>query len=225
MRQNKSNCQTVSVSELRRDRERQEMIERIMDAAREMFVQEGYEAVTLRKIARAIEYSPASIYQYFKDKESLVKAIIQQDQQDVRRAIMECMQLDEPRERLTEMARRYADWGVSHPNHYRLLLAPPANWAKQEDELRLNRPTPLEQEAVKILYESVKDAMQRGIFKEKYRDPSLVAATLWAGIHGVIMLEITMSEYDRALIGAPDILFEERFNTLKEVFLDGFLMT
>ncbi|HQN02065.1 MAG TPA: TetR/AcrR family transcriptional regulator [Candidatus Hydrogenedentes bacterium] len=221
MNQTITDNQTSSVSEIRRERERAEMMERIMDAARAMFVQDGYGAVTLRKIALAIEYSPGAIYQYFKDKQTLVKAIIQKDQQDLRNQIMACMLFEEPRARLIEMARRYAQWGVSHPNHYMLLLAPPSSWVKQENELRQDTPTPLEQEAIKILYESVKDAMRRGVFKDKYANPSLIAATLWAGIHGVIMLEIGLTEYDRSLIGEKNLSFDDKFDMLKEVFLDG----
>jgi len=221
MSQTATDNQISSVSEIRRERERTEMTERIMDAARAMFVQDGYEAVTLRKIALAIEYSPGAIYQYFKDKQTLVRAIIQKDQQDLRNQIIECMLLQEPRARLIEMARRYAQWGVSHPNHYMLLLSPPSGWVKQEDELRQDTPTPLEQEAIKILYESVKDAMRRGIFKDKYTDPSLIAATMWAGIHGVIMLEIGLTEYDRSLIEDRNNSFDAKFDMLKEIFLDG----
>lgn len=223
MSQTATDSQISSVSEMRRERERAEMTERIMDVARAMFVKDGYEAVTLRKIALAIEYSPGAIYQYFKDKQSLIRTIILKDQQDLRSQIMESMLIEEPRERLIEMARRYAQWGVSHPNHYLLLLAPPSNWAREENDLRQDTPPQLERETIKILYESVKDAMRRGIFKDKFSDPSLIAATMWAGIHGVIMLEISMSEYDRALIGNKNISFEARFETLKEVFLEGFV--
>jgi AcrR family transcriptional regulator len=212
-----------TVSEIRRERERIEMAERIMDVAREMFVRDGYEAVTLRKIAQVIEYSPAVIYQYFRDKQALVKAIIQKDQQDLHAHILTCMQMEDPRERLVEMARRYAYWGITHPNHYMLLLTPPTGWTEHKDELREHEPIPLDQEALVILYETVKDAIQRGVLKEKYADPSFVAATLWAGIHGVIMLEITMNSNDWACIGNPEITFENRFATLTEVFLDGFL--
>ena len=58
----------------RREREKQELRQQILDRAREMFAAEGYEAVTMRKIAEAIEYSPTAIYLYFKDKEDLFKA-------------------------------------------------------------------------------------------------------------------------------------------------------
>ena len=45
----------------RREREKQEMRTRIMDAARDLFAREGYEAVSMRRIAEAIEYSPTAI--------------------------------------------------------------------------------------------------------------------------------------------------------------------
>ena len=96
MTQTTTDNQVSSISEIRRERERAEMTERIMDVARAMFVQDGYEAVTLRKIALAIEYSPGAIYQYFKDKQALIRAIIQKDQQDLRTQIMESMLIEEP---------------------------------------------------------------------------------------------------------------------------------
>lgn len=211
-----------SVSELRRERERAEMTDRIMDVARVMFVRDGYEAVTLRKIALAIEYSPGTIYQYFKDKQALVMAIIRKDSQDLREHLLKCLTRDDPIEQLIEMARLYATWGIAHPNHYRLMLVPPPAWAEQDRELH-QQDIPLEQEVLSVLNVLVREAMQRGLVKERYTEPALVAATLWAGIHGVVLLELTMSPEVRALLGGVDTQFEARFKTLREVFLDGFL--
>ena len=50
----------------RKERERQEMRQRILDAAQQVFVEEGYEKASIRNIAERIEYSPATIYLYFK---------------------------------------------------------------------------------------------------------------------------------------------------------------
>lgn len=211
-----------SVSERRRERERAEMTERIMDVARKMFVRDGYEAVTLRKIANAIEYSPGTIYQYFRDKQALVTAIIQADSASLRGYLLECLTHEDPVARLAEMARRYAAWGMAHPNHYRLMLLPPGGWSKVEtrDE---EQETPLEREALHVLTVAVQEAIRRGLLKDKYSEPALVAATLWAGIHGVVLLEITTSKRDRALLGGKDTTFAARFDTLTEVFMDGFL--
>ena len=63
----------------RREREREETRTRILDAARELFAAEGYEAVTMRRIAERIEYSATAIYFHFKDKEALVKELCDVD--------------------------------------------------------------------------------------------------------------------------------------------------
>ncbi len=215
--------QSPTISELRRERERVEMIDRIMEAAREMFVRDGYEAVTLRKIAEAIEYSPGAIYQYFKDKQALVMAIIRKDTLELREYLSECLTLENPVQKLVELARRYAVWGVAHPNHYRLMLVPPPAWVEQNREFQEQAPIPLEQHLLSVVNALVKEGMQRGLLKEKHSEPALVAATLWAGLNGVIVLEITMTPEDRTFIGVMDTPFEARFNKLTEVFLDGFL--
>jgi AcrR family transcriptional regulator len=223
MDQVQEKSQSPTVSELRRERERAAMIDRIMDIAREMFVRDGYEAVTLRKIAEAIEYSPAAIYQYFRDKQSLVMAIIRKDSLEVRNYLSEFLTLENPVQQLVELARRYADWGVTHPNHYRLMFMPPPAWVEQDRELHERTPISLDQHLLSVLNFLVTDAIRRGLLKEKHSEPALVAGTLWAGLNGVILLEIAMKAEDRALIGMADAPFAARYDTLAEVFLDGFL--
>ena len=56
----------------RRERERLELRQLILDAARELFVEEGYDAVTMRRIAEKIEYTPTTIYLHFKDPDGTV---------------------------------------------------------------------------------------------------------------------------------------------------------
>jgi AcrR family transcriptional regulator len=210
-----------SVSVLRRERECEEMTQRILDVAREMFVRDGYEAVTLRKIAKAIEYSPAAIYQYFKDKKALVFAMIQQDSEGIREDLLGCMTIEHPLDRLSEMAQRYAAWGVTHPNHFRLMHVPPPALVEQEDELRRSDACPVEQELLYALRKAVEEAIEEGLLKEEFSDPAVVAVTLWAAIRGVIMVEITMTDHDRRLLGDAHIPFEKRLNTMKQVLRNG----
>ena len=63
----------------RREREKGELRAKILDAARTLFMKDGYDAVSMRKIAEAIEYSPTAIYQYFPDKTTLVLALCEAD--------------------------------------------------------------------------------------------------------------------------------------------------
>src|SRR5579863_5606154 len=66
-------------SKQRREREKGEMRTRILDAARELFAKDGYEAVTMRKIAERIAYTPTALYFHFKDKEDLMQELCRED--------------------------------------------------------------------------------------------------------------------------------------------------
>jgi AcrR family transcriptional regulator len=59
----------------RRARQKSSLRRQILDAARQMFAEEGYERVSMRRLAARIEYSPTAIYLYFKDKDELFRAI------------------------------------------------------------------------------------------------------------------------------------------------------
>lgn len=220
---NQDQSQTPSPSKRRREREKQELADRILEVAREMFVRDGYEAVTLNRIADAIEYSPATIYQHFKDKRSLVMSIIRTDYEDVRCRLLKCMEISDPIARLTKMARVYAQWGVEHPNHYRLLNVPPPAWEESGRELREELNPPVDEDLVYMLRSFVDEALATGLVRDRYANPALVATTLWAGVHGVVMQEITMDQESRALVGVAEISFEIRVHMLISVFLDGFL--
>ncbi len=210
-----------AVSKARRERERNELTERIKDIARDMFVRDGYEAVTLHRIATELEYTRPAIYRYFKDKDDLLAAIVLEDMEDLHADLLECADIDDPLARLLEMARRNAAWAVEHPNHY-LLFSSPA-WRAQEDDVRSGQGISPEQEPLHLLYMAIEELIVQGRVKEDEKDPALLAATLWAGIHGTIMLEITMSGYDRALIHDRERPFMERLEAMFRGLMNGFL--
>ncbi len=62
----------------RHEREREAVARAILDAARELFVAEGYQNVSIRKIAERIEYSPAAIYSYFPSKDDIFLALAEE---------------------------------------------------------------------------------------------------------------------------------------------------
>ena len=63
----------------RREREKSETRDKILDAARELFIAEGYEGVSMRQVADKIEYTPTTIYVHFADKEELFHEICHED--------------------------------------------------------------------------------------------------------------------------------------------------
>ena len=62
----------------RQERDREAVSRAILDAARELFVAEGYQNVSIRKIADRIEYSPAAIYSYFPSKDDIFFALAEE---------------------------------------------------------------------------------------------------------------------------------------------------
>lgn len=210
-----------SPSKTRRARERVEMTARIKDIARDMFVREGYEAVTLQKIAAELEYTPPAIYRYFKDKSKLLVTIVLEDMAELHGLLLECAEIADPLDRLVEMARRNAAWAVTHPNHYLLFSA--QAWRDREDEVRAELAIPLEQEPLFHLYQAVEEVIATGRIKQEYADATTLASTLWAGVHGTIMLEMTMSEFDRSLIQDEKRPFPKRLEVMMDGLMRGFL--
>src|ERR687883_454319 len=68
---------TMGIKE-RHERDREAVRRAILDAARELFVREGYQNVSIRKIAERIEYSPAAIYGYFPSKDDIFFALAEE---------------------------------------------------------------------------------------------------------------------------------------------------
>jgi AcrR family transcriptional regulator len=171
----------------RREREKQELRQQILDTAREMFAAEGYEAVTMRKIAEAIEYSPTAIYLYFKDKEELIHELCQSDFRALAKEFQKIAQIPDPVERLKKTGRSYVEFGLAYPNHYRLMFMTPH--PEPTAAMTADKGNP-EQDAYAFLRVIVRECMAAGRFRDEYADVDLIAQVLWAGVHGIVSLWI-----------------------------------
>ena len=171
--------------------ERQQLRTLIIDAARELFVSRGVEAITMREIAKRIDYSATSIYLHFADKESLIRAICDTDFLALAVSLKAILQIPHPVARMHALGSGYAAFALSHPNHYRLMFMtehPPIDPALSS--LKQNN---AEQDAYFQLKSVVKDVHNAGYFRPELHDVDLIAQTIWAGIHGVCSLQITMA--------------------------------
>src|SRR5713226_3398704 len=117
---------TVSSPSLaRRERERAQTRRKILEAARRMFVQHGYEATTMRAIAAKIGYTPTAIYHHFRDKEALLTELSTQDFRALAQAFQQVGQVSDRVERLRRIGEAYVEFGLAHTVHYRLTCVPP----------------------------------------------------------------------------------------------------
>jgi AcrR family transcriptional regulator len=173
----------------RREREKLETREKILDAARELFMAEGYDGVSMRKIASRIEYTPTAIYDYFKDKDELFLEICHEDFRRLAHSLIGLAQVADPVERLRKIGPAYIEFGYKHPNHYRTMFMTPHPPILEEEAALAGKGNP-EEDAYEFLRATVEEAMKAGAFRKELKDPDLVSQTLWAGVHGVISLQI-----------------------------------
>src|SRR5215472_157963 len=105
----------------RKARQKKFLRQEILDAASELFVKEGYENVSMRRIADKIEYSPTTIYLYFEDKASLLFAVCEETFAKLAKRMESITrQNDDPITALKRGCRAYVEFGLKYPNHYRV---------------------------------------------------------------------------------------------------------
>jgi AcrR family transcriptional regulator len=173
----------------RRERQKSETRDKILDAARELFVTEGYDGVSMRRVAEKIEYSPTAIYVYFADKQELFHELCQQDYARLADVFQSSQMSSDPIERLRQIGSTYTEFGVRYPNHYKFMFMTPHPPHPPDEEDREVMGNP-EVDAYAFLKWAVQQAIDAGRLRGELQDAELISQTLWASVHGVISLEI-----------------------------------
>ena len=166
----------------RRARQKESIREEILDAARTLFVKEGYEHVSIRKIAEKIEYAPGTIYLYFRDKAEILERLCEETFSKLAQK-MHAINADpsNPLDGLRRGLRTYIQFGIDNPNHYIVTFVQ----AKQIPDREHN--------AGEQCFDNLRGAVSRCVEAEQLNceDVEEVAQALWAGAHGVTTLLIT----------------------------------
>ncbi|HEX4542869.1 MAG TPA: TetR/AcrR family transcriptional regulator [Candidatus Acidoferrum sp.] len=171
----------------RKARQKKFLRQEILDAASELFVRDGYESVSMRRIADKIEYSPTTIYIYFKDKAELLEQVCRETfGRLVPRLSKIADHAGDPVERLKRGLLEYIEFGLQNPHHYHATFMMPIPEGLDEKELH-QRDSPGMQ-AFSFLIRGVTDCIKSG--EMPAMNAELAAQTLWAGIHGITSLLI-----------------------------------
>jgi AcrR family transcriptional regulator len=167
----------------RKERHKEDLKKEILAAAKELFTEKGYEATSIRAIAERIEYSPATIYLYYKDKNEIVHAL---HQEGFKLLVSHFQVLDtiaHPFERLKAMGRAYIQFALQNPDVYKLIfvmeepLAHVSNCFEEWDE---------GDRAFDLLLKTVDDCQQAGYLKGLNKE--MLAFTIWSTMHGLCTL-------------------------------------
>ena len=162
----------------RREREKQELRDRILDAARTLFAEQGYDAVTMRKIAEKIEYSPTAIYFHFKDKQTLLQELCDTDFGALAHEFQKIARIADPIERLRQIGRAYVGFAIEFPNHYRLMFMTPSKATLGPEGSRLAHGNP-EEDAYAFLRATVAEAIAAAACGPSFPTPTW--SRRWSG--------------------------------------------
>ena len=193
----------------RREREKENLRQDILDAASEMFAQEGYASVSMRKIADKIEYSPTTIYLYFKDKNDLLNQICEEtfanlikDWQKIEN------KTDDPLTGLSKAMAAYVEFGLKYPNHYEVTFTNPLNDFLGEDGQQFEGS--MGQKAFEHIVSQVAKCMEAGQIKQS--DIAVTSQLIWAMGHGIVSLLNSQKHFpfvgrNELLQGSIDMIF------------------
>jgi len=190
----------------RRERQQEDLRKKILDAASELFANDGYESVSMRKIADKIEYSPTTIYLYFKDKNELLNQLCEETFAGLVKDLQKIEnKADDPLTSLRKAMKAYIDFGLKYPNHYEVTFTDPI----KSGDLPFEGSTG--QKAFDTLASHVAKSMESGQLKKD--DVAKVSQILWALGHGIVSLLNAHKDFpfvDRKSLteGAIDVIFE-----------------
>lgn len=165
----------------RKEREKQEMRKLIMDAAMEMFVKDGYEKTSIRNIADKIEYSPATIYLYYKDKDELLWGLQTEAFIKLNEMFRANVTAKDPVEQLAQIAKLYVQFGMSNPDLYDLMFIIRSPMNVESDE---------KWESGTSAFNFLEDIIERCGDRLRYKDTKMAAFSCWSMVHGLVSLNV-----------------------------------
>src|SRR5574337_190419 len=168
----------------RKERQKQEIRRLVLDTARKLFLEEGFEKVTIRHIAERIEYSPATIYLYFKDKDEILYELHTEGLNELYKRQQMVMKTKDPFKRLQKHAEAYLHFAVENKEYYDLMfiMRAPLKCIKDIQHWEIGM------RSFDLLKQNLKDCMEAGRIPKNGLESA--AFSFWALMHGMASLSI-----------------------------------
>jgi AcrR family transcriptional regulator len=155
---------------------------KIADAAQELYLREGLEGVSMRRVAEMVGVSAPAIYRHFRNKNDLLNEIVVQGLRVLEDYLRPGLDADSPYERLLNMAENYLQFALEQPRYFEIaFLVPSQDVEAIPDEIeKRNFGT------FKLALAQVSACMEQGYLKKD--DPLETAIIVWAAVHGLVTL-------------------------------------
>jgi len=169
----------------RKEKQKTEIRKSILDASMKLFVEEGFSNVSIRRIAEIIEYSPTTIYLYFKDKDEIFFNLHEIGFQKMLELNTNLDAIEDPLIRLHKMGENYLHFGMENPEYYDLMFIQRAPMKKLAE---MGCDWENGDAALTRLKTTVSECMEKGLIAKA--DPGLVSMSIWSMVHGLVSLAI-----------------------------------
>ncbi|MBB6734595.1 TetR/AcrR family transcriptional regulator [Cohnella zeiphila] len=166
----------------RRERHKQELRQRIVSATKDIASEEGWQGITIRKVAERIEYSPPTIYEHFENKEALLFELLKDGFQELYLDLAKAKEQTSggtPQQALHAVARAYWAFAFREPELYAIMLGlGGVSFGTPE--------TP--EEPVRVFYLLLD--LVSACLRIETDDPDGEVDLFWSNLHGMISLTI-----------------------------------
>lgn len=172
----------------RREKQREEIRADLVAAAHALVKDEGYEGLTIRKLAERAGLATMSVYSYFADKQSILEAMAEDAFVELAKRC-EVRRTDDALESLRGGLEEYVIFGLENPNEYRTVFMTPqlhVHHGQTFADLEAQNP------AFQGLLAAVQDCIDAGSLSG---DPKAIATVLWTVAHGAVSLILTFTLY------------------------------
>ena len=166
----------------------QHMREKILAAAKSLSLEDGFENISLRAIARRMEYSPAGLYEYFSGKDAIIDGLCEETDKEMAAHMKRAVQSSDEHP-LVALGAAYVQYALEHADSFQLLY---------QRELLDQSPG----KAKEVFREAVTDCIDTGEFLPAFDfDEDEISHSVWSVAHGLSTLALT-----RGVHASPDSL-------------------
>ncbi|HEX6981776.1 MAG TPA: TetR/AcrR family transcriptional regulator [Balneolaceae bacterium] len=160
--------------------------QKIITAARQVLLSDGYRNFSLRKVARKIEVSATSIYLHFENKDDLVHTLIDEAIQRLNKQLKQSVQPSvDPIKNLNSLANEYVSFAFKYPREYQIIYLISSDEMSRYPKAKFRKARKGYEMVTSVLEEGVK----AGLIEEEH--PRLAAYIFWAQLHGVMSVVLS----------------------------------
>jgi AcrR family transcriptional regulator len=184
---------------------------KISEAAQELYLEEGIEGVSMRKIAGRVGVSAPAIYRHFRNKDELLDEIVTEGARILQEYLKPALEAETPYARLVNLTENYMRFALEQPKYFDFaFLAPNPSLERLGDDI--GKP---EWGTFRLAMEQVAACMEQGVFRRD--EPMTTAMTIWAAAHGLVSL------YRTGRLTVDEPIFRQLFRQAIDRVLRGLM--